>query len=144
MTGVVIDASVAIKWVIEEEGTTEALALLSDYRLEAPDLLIAECANILWKKVQRRELLPREAGAAARLLQAADIALYPTRRLLEATTELAISIEHPAYDCVYLALAMAHDRPFITSDRRLLHGLAFKGPSRLRELARPLVPKATP
>jgi hypothetical protein len=76
MTEAVIDASVSIKWGVEEEGTAEALALLSDYRLEAPELLIPERANILWKKVQRREPLPQEAGAAARLLQAADIALY--------------------------------------------------------------------
>jgi hypothetical protein len=49
----VIDASIAIKWVIEEEGTKEALALRSR-ALSAPDLLIAECANILWKKVRRK------------------------------------------------------------------------------------------
>jgi predicted nucleic acid-binding protein len=50
----VIDASIAIKWVIEEEGTKEALALRNQ-ALVAPDLLIAECANVLWKKVRRRE-----------------------------------------------------------------------------------------
>jgi len=46
-----IDASIAIKWVIEETGTQEALALRECARLIAPDLLIPECANILWKKV---------------------------------------------------------------------------------------------
>ena len=49
MSGLVIDASVAIKWVIEEAGTKEALALRRQ-ALAAPDLLVAECANILWKK----------------------------------------------------------------------------------------------
>lgn len=46
MRALVIDASIAIKWVIEEEGTNEALALRNQ-ALAAPDLLIAECANIL-------------------------------------------------------------------------------------------------
>lgn len=58
MNLLVIDASIAVKWVVEEEGTIEALALRGAAKLIAPDLLIAECANILWKKVRRGELLP--------------------------------------------------------------------------------------
>jgi predicted nucleic acid-binding protein len=49
----VIDASIAIKWVVEEDGTREALALRQQAKLIAPELLVAECANILWKKVQK-------------------------------------------------------------------------------------------
>jgi predicted nucleic acid-binding protein len=53
MTRLVIDASIAIKWVVQEEGTEDALALRTRAELIAPDLIIAECANILWKKVKR-------------------------------------------------------------------------------------------
>jgi len=53
----VIDASVAVKWVVEENGTPEVLALRQRARLIAPELLVAECANIFWKKVRRNELL---------------------------------------------------------------------------------------
>jgi predicted nucleic acid-binding protein len=49
VTVFVIDASVAIKWVIDEPGTRQALDLLR-HTLFAPDLLMAECANILRKK----------------------------------------------------------------------------------------------
>src|ERR1700739_2971772 len=104
MTDLVIDASVAIKWVIDELGTKEALSLLR-HRLFAPDLLVAECANILWKKVRRRELTLEEAGLASCLLQRADIELAPMRALLEPATKLAIALDHPAYECTYLALA---------------------------------------
>jgi hypothetical protein len=62
----VIDGSIAIKWVAEEEGTPEALTLRQKAALIAPDLLVPECANILWKKVQRHELLVEEAPLAAR------------------------------------------------------------------------------
>jgi predicted nucleic acid-binding protein len=55
MNALVIDASVAVKWVIEEIGTAEALRLRRA-KLLAPDLVVGDCANILWKKVQRREL----------------------------------------------------------------------------------------
>ena len=61
MNTLVIDASIAIKWVVEEDGTSEALVLRQKAKLIAPDLLVAECANIFWKKVQRGELLKAEA-----------------------------------------------------------------------------------
>ena len=45
MNTLVIDASIAVKWVVEEEGTPEALALRQKAKLIAPELLVAECAN---------------------------------------------------------------------------------------------------
>lgn len=119
MSKIVIDASVAIKWVVEENGTPDALALLKAGGLAAPDLLTAECANILWKKVRRDELLSDEAVMAARLIQGADIELFPTRHLLETATSIAIELDHPAYDCVYLALALDNAWRFVTADDRL-------------------------
>lgn len=123
MTTFVIDASVAIKWVVEEEGTAEALALRRESRLIAPELLVGECANILWKKVQRGELTKDEAVLAARLLQAAELELLPTRSLFEAATRMSIEIDHPAYDCVYLALAAESQCRFVTADERLVRKL---------------------
>jgi predicted nucleic acid-binding protein len=126
----VVDASVAIKWVIEEPGTVEALALRR-HRLSAPDLLVPECANILWKKVRRKELSEAEALLAARLLERADVDLAPMRRLLEPATRLAVALDHPAYDCLYLALAQSTGCAFVTADERLRtkvreHGLPVR------------------
>ncbi len=123
MNTLVIDASIAVKWVVEENGTPQALRLRQRMKLIAPELLIAECANILWKKVQRGELSKDEALLAARLLQAAEIELLPTRILLEPATRIAIELDHPAYDCVYLALAVERDCRFVTADQRLLRKL---------------------
>jgi predicted nucleic acid-binding protein len=117
----VIDASIAIKWVVEEAGTESALALRKKARLMAPDLIVAECANILWKKVQRTEVSKDEALIAARLLQGAEIELVPCRALMEPATRLAIELDHPAYDCLYLALAVEHDCRFVTADERLVN-----------------------
>ena len=118
MTTGVVDASVAIKWVVDEPGTEQAL-LLRQHRLVAPDLLIPECANILWKKVRRKELSEAEAMLAARLLQRAEIDLEPMRGLLEPATRLAIALDHPAYDCIYLALAEALSCAMVTADEQL-------------------------
>lgn len=126
MTDLIIDASVAIKWVIEEPGTAEALALRK-YRLSAPELLVSECANVLWKKVRRNELSGPEALIAARLLERADIDLVPMRNLLEPATKLAIALNHPAYDCIYVALAEATNTMFITADELLARRLRATG-----------------
>lgn len=120
MTALVIDASIAVKWVIEEDGTPEALILRQKAKLIAPELLVTECDNVLWKKVQRAELSKEAARLAARLLQGADIELLPTRSLLEAATRIAIDLDHPAYDCLYLALAIGHGCQFVTADEHLV------------------------
>ncbi|MEI7607092.1 MAG: type II toxin-antitoxin system VapC family toxin [Rhodospirillaceae bacterium] len=120
MTPLIIDASIAVKWVVDEAGTAEALALKRTQRLAAPDLLVAECANILWKKVRRGELSPEEASLAARLLQRIDIDLRPMRPFLDAATRIAVMLDHPAYDCLYLAMAETDGTRFVTADDRLL------------------------
>jgi predicted nucleic acid-binding protein len=132
VTALVIDASIAVKWVVEEEGTPAALELRRRGRLIAPDLLVAECANILWKKARRGELSREEALLAARLLQGAEIELLPTLPLLDAAAAIAIELDHPAYDCLYLALASAKDCRFITADDRLLSKLSQGRQNRFR------------
>ena len=143
MNTLVIDASIAVKWVVQEHGTAEALVLRQKAKLIAPELLIAECANILWKKVQRGELLKDEALLAARLLQGAEIELLPTRFLFEAATRMSIEIDHPAYDCLYLALALEKKCQFVTADERLLRKLHQGRQRTLRDRAISLIEAVT-
>ena len=123
MTPRVIDASVAIKWVIDEAGSARAASLLTGSRLVAPDLLLVECANVLWKKVRRAELSAEEALVAIRLLQQADVELVPTRHLADQAVRLALELDHPVPDCLYLALALANDWILITADDRFVQRL---------------------
>jgi predicted nucleic acid-binding protein len=131
----VVDASIAVKWVVEEDGTSAALALRKKAKLIAPELLVAECANILWKKVARDELSQAEALLAARLLQGCEIELLPTRSLLAAATRMAIELDHPAYGCLYLALAAENECRFVTADERLLRKLGEGRQPTLRDRA---------
>ena len=124
MIRIVIDASVAIKWVVDEADSDVAVEVLESCSLASPDLLIAECANILWKKVRRGELRADEAITAAEILQQGDIEILPTRHLMDVATRLAIDLDHAAYDCIYLMLAMGNGWPFVTADDRLRRKLA--------------------
>jgi predicted nucleic acid-binding protein len=142
VNSLVIDASVAVKWVVEEEGTKEALAL-RDRALAAPDLLIAECANILWKKVRRNELSEQEAVFAAGLLARADIELMAMRPYLEAAVRIAVALDHPAYDCIYIALAEAEGLRFVTADTSLLRKVGRRAPERYADRVVGLADTAT-
>jgi len=134
METLVVDASIAIKWVVEEEGTDTAVDLRSRFRFAAPELLIPECANILWKKTQRGELACEEAVLAARLLERSGADLLPMAGLLEETTGLAIKLSHPAYDCAYLIAARRIGSRFVTADARLLRAIAERASSEIAHL----------
>ena len=142
MSDLVIDASVAVKWVIDEVGTTEALALRGR-ALAAPDLLIAECANILWKKVRRNELSEQEAVFAAGLLARADIELMAMRPYLGAAVRIAVALDHPAYDCIYIALAEAEGLRFVTADMSLLRKIGRQASERYADRVVGLADTAT-
>ena len=115
----VVDASVAVKWVIGEAGSEHAVAL-KGARLYAPDLWVAECANVLWKKAARNEISADEADAAAMALEAAEVELVATRPLLARAVGLAAQLGHAAYDCFYLLAAADLGLPLITADARLV------------------------
>jgi len=115
----IVDASVAVKWVVKESGSERA-RLLSQAKLEAPDLLPIECANILWKKVRLRDLTREEASTRLELLLRAPVSLSESRRLLDSALGLSLDLGHPVYDCVYIALALSRDIPLVTADERLV------------------------
>ena len=76
-----------------------------------------------------------EALLAARLLQVAEIELLPMRSLFEDATRISIEMDHPAYDCVYLALAAESECRFVTADERFLRKLRQSRDRTIRSLA---------
>ena len=114
----VIDASVAAKWLAPEPDTPLAEALLAD-DLIAPDLLYAEVANILWKKQLRGEMDAATVQIGARWLLQVPLQVHDSAGLLADALALALQLQHPAYDCFYLALALRVEAPLVTADRRL-------------------------
>jgi predicted nucleic acid-binding protein len=114
---IVVDASVALKWVLDEPGSAAAVAL-RDHELIAPALWLAEAANALWRHARIGEISIDEAGAHFAELMNAPVASLAMEPHLERALELAIEIAHPIYDCIYLALALHHRTHVVTADRR--------------------------
>lgn len=120
MIGYVVDASIAVKWLVQESFSEEAASLLNDrITLIAPELLFAEAANALWAMCRRGDISNADFTEAVGVLKAAPVAIPASMRQLSAAAgRLAIDLEHPVYDCIYLALAMQEQYPVITADRR--------------------------
>jgi predicted nucleic acid-binding protein len=124
----VVDASVAVKLGVFEEGSLEARRLLGrGASIKAPDLLVAEVSSALWRKELRGDLdeAERRAGLAAAI--SAYDELLPCKDLADRALELAVALKHPVYDCFYLALAEREDATFVTADGRLLSRLSQGG-----------------
>ena len=124
----VVDASVAALWVLQQPGTDRATALYSEPRLIAPSLIAAEIGSALWKAVRRGDATRDHAVIA---LEAALLPLHeimPSEDLRSRALEIAIELDHPIYDCFYLALAERERCALVTADKRLVAaGKKFKG-----------------
>lgn len=119
MKPLVIDASVAAKWFLPEDGADRARALLDPkHRLIAPDLLWIEVAAVAWKAVRRGALGPAEAEQVVRDTQLFPVETHDSVALLPGAIRLAIELDRTIYDCVYLALAIAEDGVVLTADER--------------------------
>lgn len=120
----VVDTSVAIKWIVDEEGSDKA-DLLQGADMVAPALLRIEAGNVLRTLAAKQILAIARAVDLYLFLQTAPITIIDADELLERRAlDLALALEHPIYDCVYLALAERMDRRLITADRRFIKALS--------------------
>ena len=115
----VVDASVALKWVLPEEDSELAEGLLDGgATLRAPAFIFVELANALWFHVRSGRLDTAEAACCMRDLREAPLDLWSGEEPLPATLEWAHRLDHAVYDCAYLALALHLDAAYVTADRR--------------------------
>lgn len=133
----VIDASVAIKWFVQETLRPQARALLAArHEFVAPDLLVAKIANIAWKKTVRGEIPLEQARSIVRtvVLPPFISTFAESTALRERAFALAVQWKHPVYDCFYAACAEAVSAPLVSADEKFLrllkaHGGALQGVS---------------
>ena len=124
----VVDASVVAQWVLPQEGSARAAALRSEERLIAPALVAAEVGNAIWKAVRRGDVARDDALAAMEGALLPLDELIPTEDLRLRALALAMELDHPVYDCFYLALAEREQCPLVTADRKLIAaGKKMKG-----------------
>ena len=127
---VVVEPGVAIKWFVEEPLRLQARALLAQgHQLIAPDILIADVAELAWKKAVAGEIAPDQAEPIVRSigLPAFISAFVESTRLRQRALALALQCGRPVHDCFYAACAEATSAPLVSSDETFLQALKMEG-----------------
>lgn len=126
MSAVVVDASVGIKWFVPEIHSNEA----RQWR-NGPDELHTlqtffdlEIANVLWKKIQRSEIVRTDAELILPQLTTLPVTRHLDGPLIPVAFDLAVQTQRTVYDCIYLALAVQLGGRMLTADQRLFNSLS--------------------
>jgi predicted nucleic acid-binding protein len=123
----VVDASVALKWVLPEPDSHLAQALAEgEEELLVPDFWLNEACNICWLQVRKAKWSPDEAREALALLRA-QVPPTPTGDLdlHDVALDIGLTVNHSTYDTLYVAFAVAMgargvvvaDGPFVRAMR---------------------------
>lgn len=124
MSVYVLDASVAVKWFLEEEHSEAALRLLdARHHLHAPDFSLLELDHVLAKRMRRGELETSEAWEIRQAIRTLPVLRHRFELFSELAFELAAASGRGIYDCVYLALALVLGVEVVTADRRFYDAL---------------------
>lgn len=132
MSVLVVDASVAAKWYLPEDGeelSAQARALLDRYdrnevRFVVPDLFYVEIASAFWKAVRSGRVPRSLADQALELLTQREFATVASLKLIDRAFQIAASHNRSVYDSLYVALAVQAETHLVTADERLANALA--------------------
>jgi predicted nucleic acid-binding protein len=124
----VVDVSVLVPLLVGEDDSPAARAMAGDEpELIAPDLVLAEALNVLWKKQRLGQIDDATRSDAVALVGPPLVRLIAMPPLARQASALAQELDHPVYDCFYLALAEREGVPLVTADRRLIAKAAGAG-----------------
>lgn len=124
MKRVVVDASVAVKWYVPEIYEREATRLQqSGDEFHAPELILPEFGNIVWKKISRSEITEKEGQKIISAFSKTNLVFHSHASIIKSAFTGAAMTNQTVYDWTYLALAISLGCEFITADERFYKSL---------------------
>ena len=129
----VLDASVALCWVLPRPHSTEAIKLRDDYLagmhdLVAPDIFPAETASALTKSERQRVIAVGDAASLhVRILKTAP-SFHSYIPLIPRAIEISSQTRTAFYDCVYVALAEQEQCEVVTVDDKFINSVQKQFP----------------
>jgi predicted nucleic acid-binding protein len=131
-SGCVVDAGVAMKWLVAEELMDHARRLLEDgvsTPFFAPPLLNAEVTNALYQQRRYGVISAEELAEALEQFLALGVTVVEPSELYHNATEFAQANAFRAvYDSLYVVLARMLNLELWTADQRLLDALGPAAP----------------
>ncbi len=125
MKQVVVDASVALKWFLDDEELgTKALNILTQYvsgdlKILAPSLLEYEVMNGLKIAQKRGRIDIKSLQLGIKGFFNLEITFFNASHFSEKALDIMNSIDITSYDASYLALSENRKTPFVTADKVL-------------------------
>lgn len=122
---IVIDASVAVKWFVDEDYSDRASSVRDANlgQIAVPDLFVIEVVGALVRRANMAKGLRGDSeqaiGTLMALLDENLITAVPASPpIVSAAAQFALDLGHPFKDCVYLALAADLECDLVTCDAR--------------------------
>ncbi|MCP9291801.1 type II toxin-antitoxin system VapC family toxin [Gracilimonas sediminicola] len=120
----VIDASLALKWAVNEEHSEEALSLLDELDVFiCPEVFYLEIDAVLTKRVRIRELEAQEAKEIKNNFRALPCKLISHSQIDEIAFDLSTSFNISYFDALYLSTALKFNTVVQTADVRFFNAL---------------------
>ena len=117
-TTLIVDASIAVKWLLDEEGSENARKAVQGYDLAAPAFLQLEIFHVVWRRTRRGEVTSAQLRDALPALTRIIANFEPDGSLVAKAADIAVAHALAIYDCLYLALALQYEAPLITADQK--------------------------
>jgi predicted nucleic acid-binding protein len=125
VTAYVVDASVAVKWLVYEESSDRAVAFArSNNHFVAPRMIMTEVANALARKTIQGAISSEDARQQFPKLPYFFDEMVSVDDLIANAPYNACQFRHPIYDLIYLEAARRRGIQLVTADQRLLSKLA--------------------
>jgi len=122
---IVVDANVAIKWVVEQTNFERAREIVErGTEMLVPAMFVAEITSTLWRYVRTSQITAGQARVGVASILAQISFIEEDADLAEEALSVGVELNYAPYDCFYLVLAMRRDAPFVTADGRLINRLA--------------------
>ena len=122
---IVVDANVAIKWVVEQPHFERARDIVARGTvLIVPAMFVAEVTSTLWKYIRNDEISAPQAQAGLASILGQISIFEQDADLAEEALARGAELNCAPYDCFYLALAMRRGAPLVTADKRFINRLA--------------------
>lgn len=128
MTDYVLDSSVIVKWFLEEDYSDRArqlfdLKLAGQAEFWAPELLVAEFGNVMWKRHQQGILDAAQVQESIEDMKRLELHLVSALDLILDAVNLALAHHRTVYDALYLALSLQRGCLFVTADEKLYNAV---------------------